>query len=70
MFKFKNLLVCAGVAWGQLESGDPWSIVQCNNQETGAPEMIAAFEKEYYEENVMDLNLDFVLNSQVGFKIK
>ena len=73
MFKFKNLLVCAGVALGQSDSGqsgDPWSIVQCNNKDTGAPEMIAAFEKEYYEENVIDLNLDFVLNSQVGFKIK
>ena len=64
MFKFKNLLVFAGVALGQ------WSIVQCNNQDTGAPEMTAAFEKDYYEENVAELNLNFVFNSQVGFKIK
>ena len=70
MFKFKNLLVCAGVALGQLGSGNPWSIVQCNNQDTGAPEMIAAFQKDYYEENVAELNLNFVFNSQVGFKIK
>ena len=70
MFKFKNLLVFAGVAWGQLGSGNPWSIVQCNNQDTGAPEMTAAFEKDYYEENVAELNLNFVFNSQVAFEIK
>lgn len=68
MFKFKNLLVCAGVTWGQLESGNPWSISQCNNPETGAPEMIAAFERSYYEENVAELNLNFVLNSQAGLQ--
>ena len=68
MFKFKNLLVCAGISLGQLASGNPWSISQCNNQETGAPEMIAAFEKNYYEENVAELNLDFVLNPQAGLQ--
>ena len=64
MFKFKNLLVFAGVALEQ------WSIVQCNNQDTGAPEMTAAFQKDYYEENVAELNLNFVFNSQVAFEIK
>ena len=68
MFKFKNFLVCAGVTWGQLSSGNPWSISQCNNPETGAPEMIAAFERSYYEENVAELNLNFVLNSQAGLQ--
>ena len=68
MFKFKNFLVCAGVTWGQLSSGNPWSISQCNNPETGAPEMIAAFERSYYEENVAELNLNFVLNSQEGWQ--
>ena len=68
MFKFKNFLVCAGVTWGQLSSENPWSISQCNNPETGAPEMIAAFERSYYEENVAELNLNFVLNSQAGLQ--
>ena len=30
--------------------------------------MIAAFERSYYEENVAELNLNFVLNSQAGLQ--
>ena len=30
--------------------------------------MIAAFERSYYEENVAELNLNFVLNSQEGWQ--
>ena len=73
MFKFKrNALLCAsmGTVWAQLgtNSDGAWSIQQCNNPDTGAPEMMAAFERSYYEDNVADLELGFVYNSQGSFK--
>ena len=59
-----------GTVWAQLgaNSDGAWSIQQCNNPDTGAPEMMAAFERSYYEDNVADLELGFVYNSQGSFK--